>query len=405
MTGPPIRDGAVLVDPAGRIAAVGSNSEISEDNTTQLDLGHAVLVPGLVNTHTHLELTGLDQHEGEALDAAGEWGDGFVDWIRNLTRRMSRRSPSDNLEAARRGLQDCHSAGVTTVADTGVSAAAFHALLEAGGSGVAYLEVFGPDPRTLDETWLEYIGRLEALASKATDRVRLGVSPHAPYSVCGPLYNRAASWAREHSMPLAVHLAESAAESELLAHGTGGFARMLESRGIPLPGDGSTPVAWLDRHEVLRPGTLCIHTVRVGEKDIATMRDRGVSVAHCPRSNRAHGHGDAPLRHILHSGIPTGMGTDSVASVSPLDLMAEVRLARALAGLTAEDALSLVTTGAARALGMQDDVGALVPGRWADLAAFDAGRTDDPFETVIASGRTAVAGTWLGGRQVAGDIR
>ncbi|MGH7658195.1 MAG: amidohydrolase family protein, partial [Gemmatimonadales bacterium] len=147
-----------------------------------------------------------------------------------------------------------------------------------------------------------------------------------------------------------------------------------------------------------------IHTVRAGEQDIMTMRERGVSVAHCPRSNRAHGHGDAPLRDILEAGIPTGVGTDSVASVSPLDLMAEVRLARKLGGLSAVDALSLVTTGAARALGLYDEVGALLAGRWADLVAIRAGDVDDPYEAVVASGKAGIAGTWLGGRQVAGEM-
>lgn len=405
MAGPPIRDGAVLVDLAGRIAAIGPNPEIPADNTSPLDLGSAILLPGLVNTHTHLELTGFDRPEGEPMaSGAGEWDDDFVDWIRTLLQRKAQRTPADFLEAARSGLRDCHAAGVTTVADTGDSGAAFHALSEAGGSGIAYLEVFGPDPRTVEANWSDYIGRLDALAPRATSRVRIGVSPHAPYSVSGPLYARAAAHAREKGMPLAVHLAESAAESELLVEGTGGFARMLKSRGIPLPGVGGTPVAWLDQHGVLGPRTLCIHTVRAGEQDIMTMRERGVSVAHCPRSNRAHGHGDAPLRRILEAGIPTGVGTDSVASVSPLDLMAEVRLARTLGGLTAEDALSLVTTGAARALGLQDEVGALMPGHWADLVAIRAGDVDDPYEAVAASGQPDVAGTWLGGRQVAGEM-
>ena len=398
MAGPPIRDGAVLVGEGGRIVAVGPDAQVPAGAPAHIDLPDAILVPGLVNTHTHLELTGFEREPDESPEA--EWGDPFVDWIRSLIRRKAARDAAGYLAAARQGLRDCFAAGVTTVADTGDTGAALEAMVEAGTGGIAYLEVFGPDPAGADAAWSAWRERFDGLAARATARARIGVSPHAPYSVSGPLYTLAADFARARALPLAVHIAESAAESALLAEGSGGFARMLASRGIPLPGPATTPIAWLDRHGVMGGKTLCIHSVRVSDDDIATIAARGAAVAHCPRSNQAHGHGAAPLRRLLDAGIPVGAGTDSVASLSPLNLLAEVRAARGLAGLGAEDALALVTTSAARALGLGDEVGSLTAGFHGDLAAFRNRPGADPLETVLAAGPADVLGTWVGGRQV-----
>lgn len=397
MAAPPIRDGAVLVGTDGRIAAVGTDAAIPDRNAVRIDLSGAILLPGLVNTHTHLELTGFDRAPDQA---DSEWDDPFVDWIRALIRRKAGRDAAGYLDAARRGLRDCFAAGVTAVADTGDSGAALRAMAEAGSGGVAYLEVFGPDPAGADGTFAMWRERFDDLAGRATPRARIGVSPHAPYSVSGPLYERAAAFARERGLPVAVHVAESAAESALLAEGSGGFARMLASRGIPLPGPGATPIAWLDRHGVLGRQTLCIHAVRVSDDDVATIAARGAAVAHCPRSNAAHGHGAAPLRKLLDAGIRVGAGTDSVASLAPLDLLAEARAARGLGDLRAEEALALVTTGAARAIGLEREVGSLAPGLWADLTAFRDRPGTDPVEAVLASAADDVMGTWIAGRQV-----
>jgi 5-methylthioadenosine/S-adenosylhomocysteine deaminase len=397
MAAPPIRDGAVLVGPDGRIAALGTDAAVPDGDAMRMDLPGAILLPGLVNTHTHLELTGFDRAPDD--DPEPAWGDPFVDWIRTLIRRKAGRDSAAYLEAARQGLRDGFAAGVTSVADTGDSGAALLAMAEAGVGGVAFLEVFGPDPAGADSAFAAWRERFDGVAVRATGRARIGVSPHAPYSVSGPLYARAAAFARERDLPMAVHVAESAAESALLAEGSGGFARMLASRGIPLPGPGTTPIAWLDQHGVLGRRTLCIHAIRVSDDDVGTLAARGAAVAHCPRSNAAHGHGEAPLRMLLDAGIRVGAGTDSVASAAPLDLLAEARAARGLANLRAEEALALVTTGAARAISLDREVGSLAPGLWADLAAFRDRPGMDPVEAVLASGPGDVMGTWVAGRQ------
>ncbi len=160
-------------------------------------------------------------------------------------------------------------------------------------------------------------------------------------------------------------------------------------------------MAWLDQHGVLGARTLCIHLVRVSAEDIARLVHAGAAAAHCPRSNARHGHGAAPLASLLGAGLRLGVGTDSVASVAPLDLLAEARAAQQLAGLGAEAALQLVTTGAARALGLEAEVGSLTPGHWGDLVAArlppetDASRIP---EAVLSRGRDAIFLTCLAGR-------
>jgi 5-methylthioadenosine/S-adenosylhomocysteine deaminase len=199
-----------------------------------------------------------------------------------------------------------------------------------------------------------------------------------------------------------VHVAESVAEEELLARGAGAFADAWRARRIPLPEPlGRSPVAWLEEHDVLAPETLCIHVVRANERDRALLAREGAAVAHCPLSNAAHGHGAAPLDALLDAGIRVGVGTDSVMSVGRLDLLAESRAARMLAGLPAEAALRLCTIGAARALGLQGAVGSLEPGKWGDCVVIRCGAPDiTPEEQVLASSPRDVQVTLLGGRDV-----
>ncbi len=290
------------------------------------------------------------------------------------------------------------------MADTGSSSGPLRALAELGGSGIAYLEVFGPHPASADDSIAAYQARLADLARYESPRVRLGVSPHAPYSVSGPLYRAAGRLARAQGRPLAVHLAESPAESELLLSGRGPFADMWRSRGIPCPpGPPVSPVEWLDTNEVLGPETLCIHLVQAGPRDIETLRRRGAAVAHCPRSNRRHGHGSAPLAALLQAGLRVGVGTDSAVSVFPPDLMAEARAAAALAGLAPERGLHLATLGAAAALGLDREIGSLEPGKYADVVAIrvpDETDAANVAKAILQSKPADIMTTCVGGRPV-----
>jgi len=393
---PPIRRGAVLLDAGGRIVDVGPDQAVPRPAGIAAEQwAGATLIPGLVNAHTHLELTGLD---GAVPD------EDFPGWIRRLIALKAGRTAAQVMEAARQGVVGGWAAGVTTVADTGDSGAVVQALAELGGSGVAYHEIFGPDPLTAGERLADYRQRFDELRRYATGRVRLGVSPHAPYSVSGALYAAVSAWAAQEGLPLAVHVAESAEEVELVSRWAGPFAEQWRARGIAPPaGRGTSPVAWLERHGVLGPRTLCIHAVRVDQADIGRLAAHRCAVAHCPRSNRRHAGREAPLRALLDAGLAVGVGTDSAASVSPPDLLCEAREARRLAGLDAAAALNLGTGSAARAIGLAAEVGTLEPGHWGDLVAVRTPAAGDGVaaeEAVLASLRDDVLATWLSGREV-----
>lgn len=394
--GAPIEHGALLIGSDGRVQAVGPDSGVPQPaDALAEDFGESVILPGLINTHTHLELTGF---EGQVRERE------FPAWIRRLRELKTTRTPAEYVEAARRGLAACYAGGVTTIADTGDSGAALQALAEASGSGVAYQEVFGPHPAQAAESLAGLRDRVTRLGGWAGNRVRIGVSPHAPYTVSAPLFRAVAAWSEAESLPLAVHIAESPDETQFLASGTGPFAEAWEARGIPLPrASGLTPVGWLAEQGVLTERTLCIHAVQVDRTDIDRLADSGVAVAHCPLSNQAHHHGAAPLGAMLEAGIRVGLGTDSEVSVGRPDLLAEARGARSLAGSTADAVLELCTLGGARALGLSSETGSLRTGKWGDcvvIRARNAVEKCSPAELALASSPADVQLTCLGGRDV-----
>ena len=396
VSGPPLECGAVLLGRDGRIEAVGPDGSVPRPADVPGEhYPDGILLPGLVNSHTHLELTGLDLGGSPEPD--------FRSWVGRVRAIKETRSADAFLAAARLGLAECWAAGVTTIGDTGDSGSVIRALAEMGGSGIAYQEVFGPHPAQTEESLAGLRHRVSELRGLAGGRVSLGVSPHAPYTVSAPLYAAVAAWARDAGLPLAVHLAESAAESDLVQRGAGPFAEAWRGRGIPLPPvPGCSPVEWLDRHGVLGQRTLCIHVVQADEGDLARLAHRGCAVAHCPLSNAAHGHGAAPLAGFLAHGLRVGVGTDSPLSVGTPDLFAEARAARRLAGLDAAAALALATLGGAMALGLESEIGSLEPGKWGDCVVIRVRPPVDggPTEQALEARREDVVVTFLGGREV-----
>jgi len=381
VTAPPITDGAVLVADDGRITAVAAHAQVPDPpGARRVEFPDAVLVPGLVNAHTHLELTHLAGRNPERE---------FSRWIRTIRALKDATTPEEFDHSAEQGVRDCWMAGVTCVADTGSTGAPLRALARLGARGIYYQEVFGPDPADRAATLAELRAAVARLGPIASGRARLGVSPHAPYTVSEPLYRAVAAFARREALPLAVHLAESREETALVRDGAGSFAEALRARGIPVQAHHCSPVQYLLQLGVLERATgwLCIHCVQVDEGDIDILRRAGVGLASCPRSNRAHAHGTAPLAALRAAGIPVGLGTDSVVSAGDVNLWAEA----AAAGLYEEDALRMLTIEGARALGLDAEIGSLEVGKQADLAVFPSTVFSRPLPTSTAL-LTIVAG-------------
>lgn len=358
VTAPPIEDGAVLVDDRGIIAAVGPQPLVpTPPGVRELAFPEASLVPGLVNTHTHLELTHLASRNAERE---------FPSWIRALRALKDATTPEEFSRSAEQGVRDAWAAGVTCVADTGSTGAPLETLARLGGRGIYYQEVFGPDPTKCGASMAELEQAVTRLSRLASSQLRLGISPHAPYTVSEPLYRAVADLARREGWPLAMHLAESHAETEFVRDGAGPFADALRARGIAVTPRGCSPVEFLVQRGVVPRGTLCIHCVQVDQDDVELLSRAGASIALCPRSNRAHGHGAAPLAAFRRAGLRVGLGTDSVVSVGDSSLWAEA----AAAGLEGADALRMLTLEGARALGLEGEIGSLEVGKQADLAVF-----------------------------------
>ena len=403
VTSAPLRNATVVVEE-GRITYVGPRMGAPEGGE-DVELGDAMLLPGLVNAHCHLELTAMRGF----LD-----GLAFPDWIIRLTSaRRAVLTPDMLLDAARLGVDEGLRHGITTFADTGDTGAGFDAMLERGVRGVCYREVFGPRPEQCSEAIAALEHRVVEMRQRATALVEVGVSPHAPYTVSDALFRATAALARQYGMPLAVHIAESAAESSLVAKGTGAFADGLRSRAIDVAARARTPVALLDALGVLETRALLIHCVHVDGGDLETIVQHKCCVAHCPASNAKLGHGIAPLAAFLAAGITVGIGTDSVASNDRMDVLEEARLATLMAcaresrhdAMNATRTLELATLGGARALGIAAEVGSLEVGKAADLAAFAIPPHRLPVHEPVPALVFSLAGTPAVFVAVAGRVR
>jgi 5-methylthioadenosine/S-adenosylhomocysteine deaminase len=357
-----------------------------------LDLGEAILLPGLVNTHAHLELTAL---RGAVRERP------FPDWVRSVRAARESLEPRALRASARRGVLEHFAAGITTIGDTGSSGEGARAMAALGARGVAYQEVFGPDPARRETALGELDTALATILPLRSTLLTIGVSPHAPYTVSAPLLESVCRSANERRLPVAMHLAESPEEHELMSSGTGLFADRLRARDIAVTPWGLSPVAWAMKHGLAIQPPLCIHCVRVDKTDIHSLATARAAVAHCPWSNALLGNGRAPLAALLAGGVRLGLGTDSVVTGGATDLFAELRLACRDNRISPREALGLVTTGAAAALGLPD-VGVLHPGAWADLTAVRLyAPTTDPEATLVARAMASdVSGTWVAGRAV-----
>ena len=400
ITTAPIVDGVVAVDD-GRIAYVGPRD--AAPRAEEINLGDALLLPGLVNAHCHLELTAMRGFL-EDLD--------FRSWILRLTAaKRSVLSREMLLDAARYGIAEGLRHGITTYADTCDSGVALDAMRECGVRGIVFQEVFGPDPAQCGSALAELRAKLDHMRPLQTPLVRVGVSPHAPYTVSDSLFAAVASYARAESLPIAIHIAESQLEHDLVAAGSGAFADGLRARGIGVAPRARTPIELLSALNVLDARTLLIHCVRVDNADVARIAAARCTVAHCPASNAKLGHGIAPLAMLLGAGIRVGIGSDSMASNNQMDLLEEARLAallqRAAHGdfreASAEQVLTLATFGSAEALRLESEVGSLEVGKAADLAAFPVDITGPVFDPVTTA-IFALPGTRASFVAVAGNV-
>jgi len=436
---PMLEDSALAID-GSTIVAVGPRGEIVSafPNSPIEDFGQAAILPGLINAHSHLELTVMRGFlEREESD--------FSAWLRKLTSARLAMTPEDLIVSATCGAIEAARAGVTSVGDSSSSGAhTMQALRRVGLRGIVYQESFGPAPERAAENVAQLCDQIGGMQEYENDLVRAGVSPHSPYTVSATQLEIISRLAIDEKLPLMVHAAESQAEKLLLLEGRGAFAEGLNKRGIDWDAPRISTIAYLQRHGVLDTRPLLAHCINVDDNDLDLIKQSGAAIAHCPKSNAKLGHGCAPFAQFVSQGITVGLGSDSVASNNTCDILEEARFATLLARLdwgssprvskgpgsfdlsdgivelpdsrknalvTAEQALFAATVGGARALRIENRVGALAEGMQADIVVVDLSSAhqqpiSNPAATLVfsSSGRDVLL-TMVAGKEIYRDGR
>jgi len=382
----------VFVD--GVIVAVGEAKTLRAPHAdaTANELSAAIILPGLVNPHTHLELSHCDQ---------GEPPTSFSDWIIKLADRCGRNRGTPREEpygnATRLGIQQCVKFGVTTVGDISQQMHITRPILRDGPiRSVSYGEVLG---------LAKLRRRYDVLLPRSTDRshasahLRIGLTPHAPYTVDLPGYRECVALAREHNLPLATHLAETPHERDFLQHHAGELRELWNRIG-----------QWADGVETFRAGpvdfaheiglldypTLLAHVNYCDDRELDLLSRGRASVVYCPRTHRFFNHPPHRWREMLSRGINVAVGTDSCASSPNLNLVEDLRLLHDIAPeFPGEQLWQMATKRAAKAIQMDDVVGSLTPGKAADCVAFEV-KTDDPLIELLDECRSPHQ-VWIGG--------
>ena len=395
---PPMENGRVVIEH-GRIADILQDAP---HQAADVDYGDAVILPGLVNAHTHLELT--EFHGRAPFDGS------FTGWLQRV---VAQQMQPDAEQAMRRGIREgidrSLTAGVTTVIDTGCAQWPVDAWQRPPVNLVGLLEVLGMGPRAHGghPRAMEYAAEALRLVEPEIDRglLRLGISPHAPYSTAAEVYRAAIACAQRQSLPICTHLAETREELEFVAHGTGPFRELLEARGLwdaSCRPPGCSPVQYAEQLGLLSCKPLLAHVNYVEPDDMDLLARRECSVAYCPRTHEFFRHAPHPYRDMLSRGVNVCLGTDSLASTDSLSILDELRFLRRMDDQTDSAVLlAMATLHGARAAGLASQVGSLEPGKQADCLVVPLGNaaTTHAADDLLESDRPPAA-VWVKGHQV-----
>ena len=379
----PLVDGGWISVEAGRIVEIGSGRPPSGAH----DLGDVAVLPGLVNAHTHLELSWM---AGRIPPAASmdEWLQGLL----SLRRQGPAGGSDEMLAAMARAAVAMRSSGTALVGDISNTLLSPAVLTETGLGGVVFHELLGfnaADPvRLVREAWERVRGIQEDCGDTPSAPLQFGVVGHAPYSVSPSMLGEIAR--RAVLSPLTIHLAESPEEIEFLRTGGGPIRRTLEALGVwtdlwRVPE--CDPVKYIADLGYLQPGLLAVHGVHLTDDGVARLRKAGAVLVTCPRSNAFVGAGLPRLSHFYSEGLAVAIGTDSLASAPTLNMFDEIAEARRIAPDIAPDALlESATRVGADALGYGAEFGTLSPGKRAWLVAVDVPAETRDVEEYLVSG-------------------
>lgn len=356
---PPIADGILEIDAAGRIAAISETS-----NREAIDLGHVAMVPGLVNAHAHLEFSDLAAPVAPARP--------FPEWIKKVVAiRRSRTAPIEDIIG--RGISDVRRGGTTAVGEIATYAVENYPHRADSVQLCLFQEIIGPR----SENWPNLLAMAETHFTQCTDISNIigGLSPHAPYTVPQELFEQIVALAARHCAPAAVHLAESESERSLLSAGRGELVEMMRGLGLwdeSLHPPGRSFSDWIGLLTSC-PRGLIIHGNYLNDEELGLLAGQeNLTLVYCPRTHAYFAHPPHPFRRLLDRGGRVALGTDGRSSNPDLSLWAEATfVARRNPGLPSDTILGMITRSSAEALGIADRAGTLAVGRDANFLVAD----------------------------------
>jgi aminodeoxyfutalosine deaminase len=381
--GPPL-ERATLTIRGDRLVA----AEACGRRTPDVDLGNVAILPGLVNAHTHLDLSDLRGKIPPTSDV--------THWLRSVIAHRRRQTPEDIQAAIAAGIAESLRFGTTLIGDIASRGLSWNVLRSAPLRSIVFYELLGLAKERVRQAMHEVRNWLQFVEPTAT--CRPGVSPHAPYSVGRNLFAHARELAKTESLPLAVHLAETAAELSLLRDRSGPFPEFLKQLGVwdetELVHDTDEAMSLCGPHSLFIHGNYLTESAQFPEAS---------TVVYCPRTHAAFGHPPHPFVSLLQRGINVALGTDSLASNPDLDVLAEARFVRArYPDADPAAILRMATLNGARALGWENETGSLTPGKSADFVVLRLPDRDvaDPHDLVLHSTlspeRVLYRGQWRG---------
>jgi cytosine/adenosine deaminase-related metal-dependent hydrolase len=404
---PPVRGGWVLTgggcimgcaafagqSPAGCGApratdagAEGGTGVIGSEAIETIDLGDVAILPGLVNAHTHLELSWM-RHQIPPSDSMPAWASRLMS--------LRRARAADPVAPIADAIREARAAGTSLVGDVTNTLAAYDVLADSGLAAAVFREILGFNVPNPEQVATDAQAQLETLMPLAW--LRASVVPHAPYSVSPALFRAIAGAAGDR--PMSVHLGESSDEMQFLRDGTGAWRELLGRLGAwndrwQPPACG--PVEYLDRLGLVSGRLLAVHATQLDDGELARLAAAGATVVTCPRSNRWTGAGTPPIDRFYASGVRIAIGTDSLASVEDLNLFRELAEVRRLGpGIPAARLLESATIRGAAALGFADDYGSIEPGKRAELIAVHVPHAVEDVEEYLVSGLQPDVIQWL----------
>jgi aminodeoxyfutalosine deaminase len=377
---PPLENGIVVIK-GDRLLAIEPKNRRKAD----IDLGNVAVIPGLVNAHTHLDLSDL---RGKVAFLGS-----FTDWLRAVIQHRRAMTAGEVQSAVRVGINECLSTGTTLVGDIAGMGLSWGALEAASLRAVVFYELLGLMKDRARQVWAE--AQTWLAAHPANPQCKPGLSPHAPYSVRASLFDSAA----QASLPLSIHLAETREELRLLKDHGGPFRKFLADLGV---WDEEGLVEGVSEIVKLNAKVKNLLLIHGNYLDPQADLPPGATVIYCPRTHAYFGHSAHPFRELLARGVRVALGTDSLASNPDLDLLAEARfLHQRYTDIPGDILLRMATLNGASALGWEDVTGSLSPGKSADLAVvlLAGGDPSDPYSLLMEGTEKARAflfrGEWI----------